>query len=291
MPLPRWTYNIEVNPPIPLVPEFVMFGSDEIRKALPLFEHEHPGCYEFVLVERGKASWELGDRVYETQAGDMFYSRPGEKHRGGFDVIEPCKFWWVIITAPHHQGWLRLPPEESQLIEQSLLQLPRVVQIGLNPVDILKKFKNALMEPSPMQSIAVRHALIDLMLTMTQPNTGSRAVADDLLRQYDRLIDKIGREPEWRPTVDELAAATGVSASHFYRTFQEYTGEPPITFIERFRVKVACRQLTETQDSVTEITHRLGYQSSQHFATVFKRFVGVTPTQWRKSRSSSHLPK
>ncbi|WP_211220757.1 helix-turn-helix domain-containing protein [Paenibacillus terrigena] len=287
----RWAYNIEINPPIPLVPEFVMFGSDEIRKALPLFEHEHPGCYEFVLIERGKASWELGDCIYETQAGDVFHTRPGEKHRGGFDVIEPCKFWWFIVTAPHHQGWLRLSSEESRIIEQSLARLPRVVQVGLNPVDSLKRFKKALMDSSPMRSISVRHALVDLMLTMTQPVTGTRTVADDLLCQFDRLIAKINQEPEWRPSVEELAASTGVSASHFYRTFQEYTGEPPITFIERLRVKAACRLLTETQDSVTEITYRLGYQSSQHFATVFKRWVGVTPTQWRKTRSGSQPPQ
>jgi len=288
--LPRWTYHIENNSPILNVPEFIMFGSDEIRRALPLFEHEHPGCYEFVLIERGQASWGLGDSIYETQAGDLFYSRPGEKHRGGFNVIEPCKFWWVIVTAPHHEGWLRLPPEESQFIEQSLTQLPRVIPIGLHPVDSFKKLQHALMETSPMRSTKVRHALTDLLLMITQPVAGSRNVADDLLLQFDRIITRLAEEPEWRPSVDDLAAFAGVSASHFYRTFQEYTGEPPMTFIERQRVKVACHQLAETQESITEISHRLGYQSSQHFATVFKRYVGVTPTAWRKSSGYTSRP-
>lgn len=282
----RWTYDIYNNPPIRSVPEFVLFGSDEIRKAMPLFEHEHPGCYEFVLVERGKAYWELNNVLHETQAGDLFHTRPGERHRGGFDVIEPCKFWWIIITVPHHQGWLQLPPEESKLIEHELSQLPRVVHIGLNPIDSFKKLQKTLMKESPLQGIAIRHAILDLLLAFIQPGTGSSTVADDLLRQFDLLIDKISLEPEWRPSVEELAAFAGVSASHFYRTFQEYTGEPPITFVERLRVKEACRQLTETQDSVTDITHQLGYQSSQHFATVFKRFIGVTPTQWRKTHGS-----
>ncbi|WP_152392065.1 helix-turn-helix domain-containing protein [Paenibacillus guangzhouensis] len=288
--MPRWTYHIENDSPILSVPEFVMFGSDEIRRAMPLFEHEHPGCYEFVLIERGQASWAIGDAIYETQAGDLFYSRPGEKHRGGFNVIEPCKFWWVIITAPQHEGWLRLPSEECRLIEQSLAQLPRVIPIGLHPVDSFKKLQHALTEASLLRSTKVRHALTDLLLMITQPVTGSRSVADDLLLQFDRIIARLGHEPEWRPSVDELAASAGVSASHFYRTFQEYTGEPPMTFIERQRVKMACRQLTETKDSITEISHRLGYQSSQHFATVFKRFVGVTPTGWRKSGVLSSKP-
>lgn len=279
----RWTYDTENDPPISLVPEFVMFGSDEIRKALPLSEHEHPGCYEFVLIERGKASWELNGVLYETKAGNVFYSRPGERHRGAFNVIEPCKFWWIIITVPHHQGWLRLPPEESKYIEHALTQLPRVFHIGLPPVDSFKKLKKALMKEAPLQSTAVRHALLDLMLAFIQPAASTSAIADDLLHQFDILISRMNNEPEWRPDVDELAAFAGVSASHFYRMFQEYTGEPPITFVERLRIKEACRQLTESPDSVTDIAYRLGYQSSQHFATVFKRFIGVTPTQWRKA--------
>ena len=281
----RWTYSTEIHPPIRLVPELVMLGSDELRKAQVLDEHEHPGCYEFVLIERGKANWELEGGLYETQAGDMFHSRPGEKHQGGFNVIEPCKFWWLIIRAPHQQGWLRLPPEESMLMDQELKRLPRVIPIGLSPVESFKKLKKALTKESPLQSTEVRSALLAILLAIIQPSDGTYTIAPDLLRQFNELIDKMGKEPEWRPSVDELASFAGVSASHFYRTFQEYTGEPPITFVERLRVKAACRQLAESKDSVTDISHRLGYQSSQHFATVFKRFAGVTPTQWRNTRS------
>ncbi|OBZ12686.1 AraC family transcriptional regulator [Bacillus sp. FJAT-26390] len=283
----RWTYDVENNARIPLVPEFVLFGSDELRKALPLHEHEHPGCYEFVLIERGKASWELEGGLYETQAGDLFHSRPGEKHRGGFDVIEPCKFWWLIIKAPHEHGWLRMAPEESIVFHQALSRLPRVSQIGLPPIQSFKKLKKALTIESPLQSTAVRSAIIDILLAFIQPHDGTHSIAPDLLHQFNRLIAKMGQQPDWRPTVDELAASAGVSASHFYRTFQEYTGEPPITFVERLRVKAACRQLAESLDSVTDISYRLGYQSSQHFATVFKRFVGVTPTEWRNSHRIS----
>ncbi|MEV5025334.1 helix-turn-helix transcriptional regulator [Paenibacillus sp. LPE1-1-1.1] len=283
----RWTYNTAIDPSIRLVPEFVMLGSDELRKALPLDEHEHPGCYEFVLIERGKARWELEGGLYETQAGDLFHSRPGEKHRGGFNVIEPCKFWWLIISAPHRKGWLQLAPEESILMDQLLSRLPRVMQIGLPPVESFKKLKKALAIDGPLRSTAVRSALLDILLAIVQPSASTYAIAPDLLHQINGLIAKMGNEPEWRPTVEELAAIAGVSASHFYRIFQEFTGEPPITYVERLRVKAACRQLVESQDSVTDISHRLGYQSSQHFATVFKRFIGVTPTQWRNSHSDS----
>ncbi|MDQ6423487.1 AraC family transcriptional regulator [Paenibacillus sp. LHD-117] len=279
----RWTFDSAAESSIPLVPELIMLGSDELRKASPLYEHEHPGCYEFVLIERGKASWELEGDMYATQAGDLFHSKPGEKHRGGFNAIEPCKFWWVIFEAPHESGWLGLRTEEIRHVAQALEQLPRVKSVGLPSADSFRKLKQALTTRNDLQSVAVRTALLDTLLAMIQPKIGMGAIAYDLLRQYDEFIARMGREPEWRPTVEQLAAAAGVSASHFYRTFQDYTGEPPITFVERLRVKEACRQLSENTDSVTDISHRLGYPSSQHFATVFKRYIGCTPTQWRKA--------
>ncbi|MCA0757879.1 AraC family transcriptional regulator [Paenibacillus sp. N4] len=280
----RWTYDTAVDPPICQVPELVMLGSDELRKALPLFEHEHPGCYEFVLIERGKAGWELEGEQYETPAGHLFHSRPGEKHRGSFNVIEPCKFWWVIMQAPIHDGWLRLPAEECLSVQEALARLPRVKHVGLPPVEKFKRLKDALLSKSQLRGITVRAALLDLLLACIDLDAGLHEIAADLRQRFDRLIERLGTEPEWRPSVDELASFAGVSASHFYRTFQEYTGEPPITFAERLRVKEACRQLETSRNSITDIAFRLGYPSSQHFATVFKRYIGTTPTQWRKSR-------
>ena len=114
-----------------------------------------------------------------------------------------------------------------------------------------KRLKDALLSKSKLQSIAVRAALLDLLLAFIDLDAGSHEIAADLRHRFDRLIERMGTEPEWRPSVDELAAFAGVSASHFYRTFQEYTGEPPITFAERLRVKEACRQLEISSDSRT----------------------------------------
>ncbi|MEK3883047.1 AraC family transcriptional regulator [Paenibacillus sp. PL2-23] len=280
----RWTYNKEHDSDLRFVPELVMLGSDEVRKALPLTEHQHPGCYEFVFIERGKAGWALGEEHYETTAGQVFHSRPGEKHRGSFNVIEPCKFWWLIVEEPAPIGWLGFTTEELMHIQHALAELPRVKHVGWASFEALKRLKHTLLFRNALQSVAVRAALIKAILAIIAPHSGSHEIAADLKLRFEELIERMGKEPEWRPTVNELAQMTGVSSSHFYRTFQSYTGEPPITFAERLRVKEACRQLEGSQDSITDIAYRLGYPSSQHFATVFKRFIGATPSQWRRTR-------
>ncbi|NRF95026.1 helix-turn-helix transcriptional regulator [Paenibacillus frigoriresistens] len=278
---PRWTYDINTENRLLGVPELLLFGFDEIRSAMPLSYHQHAG-YEFVLVERGKASWELDGHVYETKAGDVFHTSPGEIHRGGFNVIEPSRFWWFIVTPPHSEGWLRLPQDESEGFRVALEALPRVTHTGLQAVDDIRKLRNALNSNIPLRTSATRQALLGLLLLILQPNQQMVSLAEDLLHQLDALIVRITEEPQWRPAIEEMADLVRISPSHFFRTFQEYTGLPPMVFIERARIKKACGLLVEGTDTVTEIANELGYASSQHFATVFKRITGMTPIQWRK---------
>ncbi|NOV03589.1 AraC family transcriptional regulator, partial [Paenibacillus planticolens] len=277
---PRWTYDAAMQGSIPDVPELILFGFDEIKSALPLSYHEHEG-YEFVLVERGKASWELHGQAYETKAGDVFHTCPGELHRGGFNVIEPSRFWWFIVTPPHAQDWLRLPSNESACFHSAMQALPRVRHIGLQAVQGFRKLGDAINSSSPLRSSSIRQAVLGLLLAIVQPNERMISLADDLADQFNLLLQRIEDEPEWRPDIEELAGFVRVSPSHFFRTFQSHTGLPPMVYIERMRIRKACSLLSESTAAVTEIANALGYASSQHFATVFKRIIGMTPVQWR----------
>ena len=86
----------------------------------------------------------------------------------------------------------------------------------------------------------------------------------------------------------ELARAANVSESHLYRLFRGVHGMPPAEFIERTRIDRACRLLLESSMSVTELALELGFKTSQHFATVFKKYKGVTPSAWRNA-GAPHL--
>lgn len=282
---PRWTYDATLQEPIPNVPELILFGFDEIRSALPLSYHKHDG-YEFVLVERGKASWELNGQVFETKAGDVFHTCPGELHRGGFNVIEPSRFWWFIVTPPHAADWFRLPLNESKCFHSALQSLPRVQHIGLQAVQGFRKLGDAINSNSLLRSATIRQAALGLLLAIMQPNERMISLADDLAEQFNLLLRRIEDNPEWRPGIEELTGYVRVSSSHFFRSFQSYTGLPPMVYIERMRIRKACSLLAESNAAITDISGALGYASSQHFATVFKRIIGMTPMQWRMHQTS-----
>lgn len=276
----RWVFES----PSQAIPELKMLGCDNPRSALPLTEHRHPNAFEFVFIERGQATWEIDGERFTTRSGDIFHTCPEERHRGSYDVIDPCRFWWLILEVPMSQNarWLQLSSPDSRALLDQLWQLPRVVTTGmLQTAGQFKRLKQALQRSDALSELEARLAILDLLTLMLRPEPNP-AFPDDMQQSLNRMIEKMADHPEWRPSVPELADLAGVSPSHFYRIFQKYTGLAPMAYMERLRIETAGRRLKETADAVTEIALDLGYASSQHFATVFRRVTGRTPTEWRK---------
>jgi AraC-like DNA-binding protein len=85
-------------------------------------------------------------------------------------------------------------------------------------------------------------------------------------------------------TLENLAATTGLSRMYFSRQFQVATGLSPHEYVLRKRIERAQHRLAATGDSLVHIGLSVGFQTQAHFTTVFKKFVGYTPLQWRREQ-------
>jgi AraC-like DNA-binding protein len=275
----RWTQNgAEFG-----VPQLEMIGFAHFKKASILTEHYHEKCYEFVFMEKGRASWDVGEEMYETRTGEVFYTLPDEKHRGSFNVVEPCRLWWIILNVQKRDEdgrWLGLSRAEELDLLQLLKKVQRVTQPGTQSVRSLRRIKQTMEHNSNIPTLNIRLALLDLLLGLTNLRE-SKHISPDLIQSMDRITREMETRPEWNPQLYELAAIASVSPSYFHHIFQEHKGLTPKGYMEYIKISEAAKLLKETEMSVTEIALRLGYSSSQHFATAFGRTMGQTPTQWR----------
>lgn len=87
----------------------------------------------------------------------------------------------------------------------------------------------------------------------------------------------------------DLAAAVGLSERHLCTAFRVSTGRPPHRWLLERRVERAKVMLaTEPARPVTEVALACGFTSSAHFATVFRKVTGQTPSAWRASVAILH---
>ena len=84
-------------------------------------------------------------------------------------------------------------------------------------------------------------------------------------------------------TVEWMARQCNISKYYFIRVFRCVTGDTPYTFLTLCRLKQAKRLLLDTDDTVSEIAARVGYADVKNFIASFKKNVGITPLQFRKT--------
>jgi len=89
------------------------------------------------------------------------------------------------------------------------------------------------------------------------------------------------RAPEYRWTIANLAQEVGVSRSALAERFRQYLGEPPMTYLARWRLQLGAQTLTTTSYSVARISGEVGYESEPAFNRAFKREFGVPPARFR----------
>jgi AraC-like DNA-binding protein len=106
--------------------------------------------------------------------------------------------------------------------------------------------------------------------------------------QIGVALGLIHREPQrdWR--VSTLAHEVAMSRSIFAAKFSSLVGEPPLTYLTRWRLWQAARLLTEERLSVGEAAQRVGYESGAAFSKAFKRQFGQSPLAYRRGQVQPH---
>lgn len=83
-------------------------------------------------------------------------------------------------------------------------------------------------------------------------------------------------------TIDALAAAVGLSSTALKNCFKGVYGSSIYAYLRAYRLQTAQKLLAETDASVEEIAHKVGYENPNKFSTAFRTYCGKTPTEYRK---------
>jgi AraC family transcriptional regulator len=103
-------------------------------------------------------------------------------------------------------------------------------------------------------------------------------------RKLLAVVEYIEENLDASLTLEQMAAVTHLSAYHFARQFKMATGLPPHQYVIARRVERAKQLLQPGGNlSLAEIAVSAGFSDQSHFSQHFKRVVGVTPRQFRKS--------
>ena len=105
------------------------------------------------------------------------------------------------------------------------------------------------------------------------------AQGDPIVGRALRLMQNNPSEP-W--TIAGIASETGVSRAVLARRFNELVGEPPMSFLTRWRIDLAADMLQRRNMTIGAVAHEVGYSSPYALSTAFKRERGISPSEHRQ---------
>lgn len=99
----------------------------------------------------------------------------------------------------------------------------------------------------------------------------------------ERCLQRIRESEGEHLSVEQLADELQVSASYLSRRFKAVTGMTFLDALNRHRILLAVESMKNGVHSFAELSDRYGFSDYKHFSSVFKRYLGVTPSEYRRS--------
>jgi two-component system response regulator YesN len=83
-------------------------------------------------------------------------------------------------------------------------------------------------------------------------------------------------------TLEDVAREINVSPQYFSKLFKEETGKNFIDYLTNVRISAAKKLLSQGRLSIKEICYHIGYSDPNYFSRIFKKVVGVPPTEYKE---------
>lgn len=264
-----------------IVPEH---GSPEPLRAYETVVVKGPGTFTFV---------DAVDTTAEPVACGEFCATPelgGTRHRLGWhDDAQSAAGATTLIVGAY--------PVRGEITRRLLDALPVVLRVeaGGTGDAVLDHLAAEVALDVPGQQI-VLDRLLDWMMVCTLREWFDRPGGDPpgwWAAQRDPVVGDALRllhaEPAAQWTVAALADRTRVSRSTLAKRFTDLLGEPPLTYLTRWRMTLAADLLVEQERAtIAEVARSVGYSDPFGFSAAFKRVRGVSPSEYRRTRGSVH---
>jgi len=210
----------------------------------------------------------------------------GTRHRLGWSDAGDGRGGTTLIVGAY--------PVRGEISRPLLDALPTVLRVAAGGTGdpVLDHLAAEVALDVPGQQV-VLDRLLDWMLVCTlrewfdrpggEPPGWWAAQRDPVVGDALRLLHADPAAP-W--TIAALADGTKVSRSTLAKRFADLVGEPPLTYLTRWRMTLAADLLVQGDTStVAEVARAVGYSDPFGFSTAFKRVRGVNPSDFRRAVS------
>ena len=150
---------------------------------------------------------------------------------------------------------------------------------GRNAAEIEKMLQNYNLLDRIQSLQEIRQKIIEMVMECVSTESVADANARSKIQMAIGYIQEHFAE---NLTVNVLAEHYGMSPNYFSSMFKKEMSRSAVNYITELRINQARELLYHSELSVADISKKVGYEDSQYFFRVFKKYLGMTPLQYRE---------
>lgn len=276
---------INMESPIPVQENsFMIYLKKQDFEVPPLHSHQN---YEMNFVIKGSGKRHVGNHTEDFEAGDLVLLAPGVPHRWE-NCIHKKKpysslvFQWqkeflenISFVAPEFQNIRKLFSLSNKGIKFDKY-IGKEVGNSQNDLLTLPPFEKLLLLLRLLNYMGQAEGSKVLFDQTTIPKTGQ---LDKRLQQIHRFVEEHYAD---KISLAQVAALVNMNESSFSRYFSSTIQKPFFSYLNEYRIKVACRLLKETDMCANEVGYACGYDTLQFFYRQFLKYAKQTPQNYRR---------
>jgi AraC-like DNA-binding protein len=254
--------------------------------------HAHYEYQLFVVLE-GTGTRFIGDSIKAFRPGELIFTGPHLPHLWRSDEAYFEKHSSVTtngIVIYFNENFLGdhiMEKEEMVMLKKLFIKSMRGLEFyGQKKLQVVKMMQELTQMQGIESVIHLLRILEILSFTKEYHYISSRAYNDvfnqnetDRLNQvYEYVLKNFRR----KILLEELADLLCMTPTSFSRFFTMKNNKPFSKFVAEIRIKHACKLLTETEDSISQICYECGFNTLSNFNKQFKDIMLKKPTQYKE---------
>lgn len=245
-------------------------------------------CLEIGVCTSGSGNCIIDNRLYRYKKGDIQIALPYQPHYANGDKSTQGKWIWFSydpykLTSSDDIGNRIATIIEKQVNFNGVFSHDEYPQLA----SIINKCIDETQNTNGLSHLYALLLVQQLILELSRIECELKNNIITRRRSFDKMLPALTHISEnlsnsKELTLEILANKCFISTATLRRYFYEFTDMSPQQFIAHARISHAKYLLSNTNKSITEISDAVGFESISCFTRAFKRFCGMSPSEYRK---------
>ena len=275
-----WKKAIKENP---VLSQLYITHIGYFPKATHHYRERKNGCADNILIYclRGKGWYSINDKRY-TVLPNQFFIIPATKAclSYGADENDPWTIYWIHFSGSNINTF-------NQGFNIGESDGPQAISFNEKGIELWETMYQNLEMGYGKENISKANlCLYYFVSSFLYPDKNVNEKKQDEKDLINNTILFMRTKLAEKLTLEELALMNKLSASHFSLLFKKSTGMPPLDYFIHLKLQQACLLLITSEIKIKTIATELGYDDPYYFSRLFKKYMKISPMQYRFSPPS-----